>query len=218
MCESGVLLWVPLHVDKILKTQTSCIYHVWSPLRLLVFLYICHDLFNFYLIGLHILSTYTGLDFKHSPSLCFYKCFIYLFFHLHVIFSVRTASSVWKLRFWAFVDLSVMNSCKILNFYFVVQLANGYPLPALKNMDLKNTQLQVLKVRHHFTFLLNCRIFEQAASVTWPGFITRVKHLQKSQWKTNCCCSVFLLQDYMLIGTDVQFTGWMVRLETPTIP
>lgn len=111
-----------------------------------------------------------------------------------------------------------MHSCKIMNFCFVVQLANGYPLPALKNMNLVNTQLQILKVQHHFTFSLNCRMFEQVASVTWPGFITRVKHLQKSRWKTNCCCPVFLLQDYMLIGTDVQFTGWMVRLETPTIP
>lgn len=45
-----------------------------------------------------------------------------------------------------FIHLSVMHSCKIMNFYFVVQLANGYPLPALKNMELVNTQLQVLKV------------------------------------------------------------------------
>lgn len=36
---------------------------------------------------------------------------------------------------------------KIYEFCFIVQLAKGYPLPALKNMNLLNTQLQILKVR-----------------------------------------------------------------------
>uniref|UniRef100_A0A671Z3N7 Bactericidal permeability-increasing protein n=1 Tax=Sparus aurata TaxID=8175 RepID=A0A671Z3N7_SPAAU len=34
---------------------------------------------------------------------------------------------------------------KIYEFCFIVQLAKGYPLPALKNMNLLNTQLQILK-------------------------------------------------------------------------
>lgn len=32
-------------------------------------------------------------------------------------------------------------------FCFLVQLGKGYPLPALRNMELENTQLQILKVR-----------------------------------------------------------------------
>lgn len=73
-------------------------------------------------------------------------------------------------------------------FCFTVQLSKGYPLPALGKMKLVNTQLQIMQVRKgfFFFFLLN--------SVRLVSVV-------------NTFADLCRLQDYLMIGTDVQFTG-----------
>lgn len=94
----------------------------------------------------------------------------------------------------------------IYEFCFLVELAKGYPLPALGKMRLVNTQLQVLKVRDGIIFQEKLHVFKQAALIMWPGFLMRVNNWVENVLKTQsinksqrlkavtnrCCCAVFL--------------------------
>lgn len=104
-------------------------------------------------------------------------------------------------KFLKLRNFKILNKCKKTNchffffLHFAVQLAKGYPLPALGKMELVDTQLQIYKVWIAIGSFLK-KNYETTKTIKFGKIET---------WLTVC-----LLQDFLLIGTDVGFTAWTV--------